>query len=70
MILIYIANTALLIFNVIYYREFTDFMTINTIFGYSTVSQGLSGSSLALVKPQDVILIFDFIIICFYFFFV
>lgn len=63
MILIYIANTALLIFNVIYYREFTDFMTINTIFGYSTVSQGLSGSSLALVKPQDVILIFDFIIL-------
>lgn len=50
-------------FNVIYYREFTDFMTINTIFGYSTVSQGLSGSSFALLKPQDIIIIADIIIV-------
>ncbi|WP_049175827.1 LTA synthase family protein [Ligilactobacillus salivarius] len=61
--LIYIANTALLMFNVIYYREFTDFMTINTIFGYSTVSQGLSGSSFALLKPQDIIIVADIIIV-------
>ncbi len=50
-------------FNVIYYREFTDFMTINTIFGYSTVSQGLSGSSFALLKPQDIIIVADIIIV-------
>ena len=61
--LIYIANTALLMFNVIYYREFTDFMTINTIFGYSTVSQGLSGSSFALLKPQDIIIVVDIVIV-------
>lgn len=61
--LIYIANTALLMFNVIYYREFTDFMTINTIFGYSTVLQGLSGSSFALLKPQDIIIVADIIIV-------
>lgn len=61
--LIYIANTALLMFNVIYYREFTDFMTINTIFGYSTVSQGLSGSSFALLKPQDIIIVADIVIV-------
>ena len=50
-------------FNVIYYREFTDFMTINTIFGYSTVSQGLSGSSFALLKPQDIIIVADIVIV-------
>src|SRR5699024_7730437 len=63
MVLIYIANTALLMFNVIYYREFTDFMTIITIFVYSTVSQGLSGRSFALLKPQDNIIVADIIIV-------
>ncbi|WP_057896986.1 LTA synthase family protein [Liquorilactobacillus oeni] len=59
LLLIYIANSVLLLFNVIYYREFTDFMTINVIFGYSSVSDGLSTSSFALLKPQDIIIIAD-----------
>lgn len=63
MTLIYIANTALLMFNVIYYREFTDFMTMNVIFGYSAVSEGLSTSSLALLKPQDIIVVADLILL-------
>ena len=63
MTLIDIANTALLMFNVIYYREFTDFMTINVILGYSSVSEGLSTSSLALLKPQDLIIVADLILI-------
>ncbi len=50
-----IANTLLLYLNVIYYREFTDFMTIATMMtGYSKVNQGLSGSSLALTNFHDV----------------
>jgi lipoteichoic acid synthase len=61
--IIYIANTALLLFNVIYYREFTDFMTFNVIFGYSSVSEGLSSSSAALLKPQDIVIFIDFLII-------
>lgn len=63
MTLIYIANTALLMFNVIYYREFTDFMTINVMLGYSTVSQGLSSSSISLLKPQDLIIVGDLILL-------
>nr|WP_244138508.1 LTA synthase family protein [Ligilactobacillus agilis] len=63
MVLIYIANSALIIFNVIYYREFTDFMTFNVIFGYSSVSNGLSTSSLALLEPADLILILDLVLI-------
>ena len=60
---IYLANTALLLVNVIYYREFTDFMTINVILGYSTVSQGLSSSSVALLKPQDIIILGDLVLL-------
>ena len=63
MLLIYVANTALLVFNVIYYREFTDFMTFNVIFGYSAVSNGLSTSSLALLQPTDFVMVADLIII-------
>ena len=63
MTLIYIANTALLMFNVIYYREFTDFMTVNVMLGYSTVSEGLSTSSFALLKPQDIIIVGDLVLL-------
>ncbi|MFC6171358.1 LTA synthase family protein [Loigolactobacillus jiayinensis] len=63
MMILSAANTALLYFNVIYYRQFTDFMTINTILGYSKVSEGLSGSSLALARPYDVLYWLDLIIL-------
>lgn len=58
-----IANTLLLYLNVIYFREFTDFMTIATMTGYSKVNQGLSGSSLALTQPHDVLYWLDIVII-------
>ncbi|WP_281164302.1 LTA synthase family protein [Liquorilactobacillus sicerae] len=63
LIIIYLANTALLLFNVIYYREFTDFMTFNVIFGYSSVSEGLSTSSVALLKPQDIVIVADLVLL-------
>ena len=53
--LIDILNTLLLYINVIYFREFTDFMTVSTVLGYSKVDQGLSGSSLALTSPHDIL---------------
>ncbi|KLD58290.1 hypothetical protein WP50_27325 [Lactiplantibacillus plantarum] len=49
-------DTILLYANVIYHREFTDFMTVSTITGVSKVSQGLTGSSLALASWGDVLL--------------
>ena len=61
--LLYTANSVLLLISVIYYREFTDFMTINVIFGYSSVSQGLSTSSFSMVKPQDIAIIGDLIVV-------
>lgn len=56
-------NTLLLYLNVIYYREFTDFMTIATMTGYSKVNQGLSGSSLALTNVHDLFYWADIVII-------
>lgn len=58
-----IANSLLLYLNVIYYREFTDFMTIATMTGYSKVNQGLSGSSLALTNLHDAFYWLDIVII-------
>lgn len=58
-----IANTVLLYLNVIYYREFTDFMTIATMTGYSKVNQGLSGSSLALTNFHDLFYWLDIVVI-------
>lgn len=58
-----ILNTLLLYLNVIYYREFTDFMTIATMTGYSKVNQGLSGSSLALTNVHDLFYWLDIVVI-------
>ncbi len=63
MIILATAESALILFNVIYYREFTDFMTVNTILGYSKVSNGLSASSINLLKPHDIFYVLDLIVI-------
>ncbi|MFT8400491.1 MAG: LTA synthase family protein [Lentilactobacillus diolivorans] len=62
-LLIAIANTVLLYLNVIYFREFTDFMTVSTMTGYSKVNQGLSGSSLALTNIHDIVYWIDLVVI-------
>ncbi|WP_395350769.1 LTA synthase family protein [Levilactobacillus parabrevis] len=61
--LIDILNSLLLYINVIYFREFTDFMTVSTMLGYSKVNQGLSGSSLALTSPHDILYWLDLVIV-------
>ncbi|QIL51244.1 LTA synthase family protein [Weissella coleopterorum] len=56
-------NTLLLYLNVIYYREFTDFMSVSTMLGYNKVNQGLSASGLALANIHDLFFWLDFVII-------
>ncbi|WP_338208715.1 LTA synthase family protein [Lactiplantibacillus paraxiangfangensis] len=63
LLLIDALDTVLLYANVIYYREFTDFMTVSTITGYSKVNQGLTGSSLALTNWYDFIYWADILIL-------
>ena len=55
LLIIDILNTLLLYLNIIFYREFSDFITVKSVLGFSKVSQGLSGSSFSLMKPHDVI---------------
>ncbi|GCF93029.1 alkaline phosphatase [Enterococcus florum] len=47
-------NTLILYLNILFYREFTDFVTIKSVLGFSKVSDGISGSSFALMSPHDV----------------
>ena len=55
LLIIDILNTLLLYLNIIFYREFTDFITVKSVLGFSKVSQGLSGSSFSLMKTHDVL---------------
>jgi len=60
---IYVLESALLYGNVLYYREFSDFLSFNTIAGASKVSKGLGSSASSLVQAHDFIYGIDFIII-------
>lgn len=54
-IIMYIINTLLVHLNVIYYREFTDFMSVATMLGYDKVNQGLGASGFALTNIHDLL---------------
>ena len=65
---IYLLLFIWLISNSIYYREFTDFVTVNTMLASSKVSAGLGAAALELFRPWDVIYILDFPVLAFFFF--
>ena len=57
--LIYLVLSILLFANVVYYQEFTDFLTIDTILGAGKVASGLGESAIRLFKPHDVLYFLD-----------
>lgn len=59
MFTIYALNTLLLFSNVLYYRQFTDFLTLNTIMNASKVSAGLGKSTISLLQWYDIFLWLD-----------
>lgn len=61
--IIYLMESALLYGNILYYRQFTDFLSVNTITGAGKVSKGLGASAANMANPHDVIYLVDFIII-------
>lgn len=63
MMFIYLVMTILLFSNIAYYREFTDFITINTMLGAGKVSEGLGQTALKLFKPADIFYFIDFILL-------
>ncbi len=63
MLVLDILNTILLFANVIYYRQFNDFLTFKTVQNTGKVSQGLGKSTVALLQPSDILLWIDIIVI-------
>ena len=57
--IIYSLISILLFANALYYREFTDFITVNTILGAGKVTGGLGSSTLNLLEPIDVLYLID-----------
>lgn len=63
--ILYSLMTILLFANVVYYREFTDFITINTMLGAGKVASGLGESAVRLFRPYDLLYIADIVILGF-----
>ncbi|WP_225418462.1 LTA synthase family protein [Lacticaseibacillus daqingensis] len=57
--LLYVLMTALLLTNVLYYREFTDFMTVGTVMSVKNVSAGLGGSFVNMIIWRDAVYVLD-----------
>lgn len=56
-------NTILLFANVLYYRQFADFLTVKTMTNASKVAPGLGKSATALLHPTDIFIWLDLIVI-------
>lgn len=63
LLIVYFIMSLLLYANVLYYREYSDFLSINTMMGVKNVSEGLNKSVLALMKPRDILYWLDFIVL-------
>ncbi|MBO1308670.1 LTA synthase family protein [Enterococcus sp. 669A] len=56
---LYALQLVLLFANIMYYREFTDFLTVNTILGVGKVSGGLGESAMQLLHGRDLLYFID-----------
>lgn len=56
-------NTVLLFANILYYRQFSDFITVKTITNAGKVAPGLGKSAVSLLHPSDILIWLDLIII-------
>ncbi|MGO3590589.1 LTA synthase family protein [Leuconostoc falkenbergense] len=63
LLLIDTAMTTLLYLNVIYFREFSDFMSINTMLGYNTVNQGGKAAEAISFGIHDFLFWIDLVIL-------
>ncbi|HGA1492692.1 TPA: LTA synthase family protein, partial [Streptococcus suis] len=60
--IIYIILSVWLFSNAVYYREFSDYISISTIMATSSVSAGLGEAALKLFRLWDIVYFLDFII--------
>lgn len=61
--IIYALLTIWLFSNAVYYREFTDFITINTMLGAGQVSTGLGESAVRLFRWYDIFYVIDLFVL-------
>ena len=61
--IIYTILNILLIANAIYFREFSDFITVSAMLASSKVSAGLGDSALNLLRVWDIVYVLDYIIL-------
>lgn len=66
--LIYLALFLWLFSNAIYYREFTDYISISTMLASSSVSAGLGEAAVKLFRIWDIIYFIDIFVLIFLFF--
>ncbi|MFC3928479.1 LTA synthase family protein [Streptococcus caprae] len=66
-IIIYTLLNFLLMSNIIYFREFTDFITLSVMLASVKVSEGLGNSTFKLLTPWDIFYLSDFILLGFLF---
>lgn len=62
-VIVYALLNLLLFANVLYYREFSDFLTITTMLGATTVAHGLGASTLHMLTFRDLVYGFDWVIV-------
>lgn len=65
--LLYAILNIILIANAIYFREFSDFITITTAMASSKVSAGLGSSAINLLRPWDLVYLLDIFILIYLF---
>ncbi len=63
MLIIDFLTTTWLFANILYYREFSDFLTFNLIKGTSSVSNNLNKGIAGIVKPSDFLVYLDIVIL-------
>lgn len=63
MLIIAMLTNTLLFSNVVYYREFSDFITVNSILGVGDVAGGLKDDIFKLIHPADIIYWIPYILI-------
>ncbi|KRO00738.1 phosphoglycerol transferase [Companilactobacillus kimchiensis] len=61
--ILYFTESLLLYSNVLYYREFSNFLSASTIFGAKGVMKGLGNSILTTMLPHDFIYLIDILLV-------
>ncbi|EDP69354.1 sulfatase domain protein [Carnobacterium sp. AT7] len=63
LIVVYTLMSILFFSNVLYYREFSDFLSVSTILGAGNVSGGLGASTFALLHATDFLFLIDILLL-------